>query len=110
MAGIGFPLSDILSKTLIDPAISGTLNPPSHPKKPTLKRLVLTPTVGTVLDITKEAAPGSDGDHRHSFHICSVVSSDAPCSHITTSDIPTRVVMMMHCLLLVTPDTVENQR
>lgn len=52
------------SETLIDPAISGTLSILYAARKsPTLKRLILTSTMGTVLDITKERTSETGGDH-----------------------------------------------
>ena len=52
-----------LSKTLIEPAILGTLSILQAARKnPTLKRLVLTSSVAAVLDVTKEVSPGPDGD------------------------------------------------
>ena len=51
------------SKTIIDPAISGMLSIlQASRKNPTFKRLVFTSSAAAVLDITKEAAPGPDGD------------------------------------------------
>jgi nucleoside-diphosphate-sugar epimerase len=53
-----------LSKTLIDPAISGTLSILQAARKnPTIKRLVLTSSVTVVLDITKAVCADSPGDH-----------------------------------------------
>ncbi|KAF9647899.1 NAD(P)-binding protein, partial [Thelephora ganbajun] len=52
-----------LSQTLIEPAISGTLSILQAARKnPTLKRLVLTSSVGAVLDITKQTALEPYGD------------------------------------------------
>ena len=46
---------------MIDPAITGTLSIlQACRKNPALKRLVLTSSVGAVLDITKGANPGPD--------------------------------------------------
>ena len=51
------------SKTIIKPAISGTLSILRAARKsPTLKRLVLTSSTAAVLDITKDVSPGPDGD------------------------------------------------
>ena len=51
------------SKTIIEPAILGTLSILQAARKnPTLKRLVLTSSVAAVLDVTKEPGPGPDGD------------------------------------------------
>lgn len=48
---------------MIEPAISGTLSILQAARKnPTLKRLVLTSSTASVLDITKEPAPGPNGD------------------------------------------------
>ena len=52
-----------VSKTLIDPATSGTLSILRAARKnPTFKHLVLTSSVAPVLDIVKDPAPGPDGD------------------------------------------------
>jgi nucleoside-diphosphate-sugar epimerase len=57
-------LGSTLSKTLIDPAISGTLSILQAARKNlNLKRLVLTSSTGTVFDITKPIPPVSHGDH-----------------------------------------------
>jgi len=59
----GLSPGSTISKTIIEPAISGTLSILQAARKnPTLKRLVFTSTVGAVLDITKEPTPGPVGD------------------------------------------------
>lgn len=56
------PPGSTLSKTVIEPAIFGTLSILQAARKnPTLKRLIFTSSTSAVFDLTKDPAPGNDG-------------------------------------------------